>query len=588
VALPACHSFLPGPGNIERTATSGWIGRRVGCFDLHVAAAHDPVAPASATVLAFDFVNTCNTEQAIDFTALTGHADLADRGSVKLGVYDPAREIRPATLIAGGEGAESIELDPPAGHGAAPLSAVRAVCLDVSGLAKHASAVSEACFLLGPAGLVPAEGAVALPTGSQSSLPSREVSVTVGYRHLSRFGAGWDGRIDGSISSSFEPLGHVHSDFDVAATQSGLLPSQYRSGSLLAPGDTETSGARSLGCLDVRVEAVMAHVAKTSVALAFMVGNRCSGAVPVALGRATVRAAWAGAGDWPLALYDPASEVNEPVLGPRADATELLEYLEPADAPAGPAQSVCVDVSRVDAAVPAHEVPPICFTRTGRFANETTIVGHQFFEAGNWAQASPFFHVFFETGASLNFVDPRIGGFATTPWSGTAPDMSHHDLATPAFKKTATLAWDLRYGWVLGHGYAGLMLRAGAGAVDSNVPIPLDGAPGRSDSSITDLSVALLGGYVLTDASSPTRVRADLALGGRALEVLAFTPGCRDSSCAWRLDSGWLLIEPRLAIDRWLSPWWSVSTTVTVDALHVPNFGVGVSFTFHLWGYDGG
>jgi hypothetical protein len=545
------------------------------------------VAPASATVFAIDFVNACNAEQTVDFTALTARAELSDGSSVKLDVYDPAREIRPATLLAAGEGAEAIELDPPAGHGAPSLPGVRAVCVDVSGLAKGATPAPEACFLSGRGGLVPAGAAVVLSPGSVTSLPPREVSVTVGYRHFSRFGAGWDR--DWAATPAV-PLSSTPSDFDVAAFQSGLRPARYREGYLLSLGDTDTSGARNLGCLDVRVEAVMADVAKTSVALAFMVGNRCARAVTVALGRATVRASWpgAGAGARELALYDPASEVHEPVLAARSDATELLEYLEPSDAPTGAAQSVCVDVSRIDASEPRRDVPPICLTRTGRFANQTTIVGHQPFEAERWAQACPFLHLFFETGASLNFVDPRMGGFATVPWRSTAPNMSQHDLATPAFKKTTTLAWDLRYGWMLGHGYAGVMLRAGAGPLDSNVPISLDGAPGRSDNNVADVSVALLGGYMLTEPSSPTRVRADLALGGRVLEVSAFPPGCSDSSCGWTLSSGWLLVEPRLAIDRWLSPWWSVSTTVSVDGLHIPNFGIGVSFTFHLWAYDGG
>jgi hypothetical protein len=414
------------------------------------------------------------------------------------------------------------------------------------------------------------------------------VSVTVGYRHFSRFGAGWRRSADSDANSPVLPLSRTPSDFDVAAVQSGLLPAQYRSGYLLSFGDSETSGARSLGCLDVRVEALMADVAKTSAALAFMVGNRCSKGVSVALGRATIRASWAGAGERQLTLYDPASEVHEPTLAPRADATELLEYLEPPDAPVGPAQSVCVDVSRIDASAPARDVPPICLRKTGRFANQSTILGHQSFEAEKWAQASPLFHLFFETGASVNFVDPRIGGFATMPWGSTAPNMSHHDLATPALKKTATLAWDLRYGWVFGRSYAGLMLRAGAAPLDSNVAVSLGGAPARIDNSLADVSVAVLGGYSLTEPSSSTRVRADLALGVRALELDAFTPGCSDSSCAWRLDTGWLLVEPRLAIERWLSPWWSVSTTVSVDGLHVPNFGIGVSFAFHLWAYDGG
>ncbi|MGH7434364.1 MAG: hypothetical protein ACRENE_01675 [Polyangiaceae bacterium] len=586
----ACNAPWPEPGNIRRLATTGWVGRQVGCIDLRVAVAHEPLAPRSGTVLAFDFVNRCRAEQVIDFTALTARAQLADGISLKLDVFDPARQIHRATLMAGWDGAEAIEFDPSAGHGAAPLAELRSVCVAVSQIARAGSAASatvtpaaDVCFSATPAGLVPAEAAVALPAGSEGSIPSREASLTVGYRRFSRFGFGWDR--DTFVSLQAPP--RVASDFDVAALQSGLKPARYVPGSLLALGDTATSGARSVGCLDVRVEAVMADVARTSTALAFMIGNRCSRSVTVALGRAGVRAYWASGEERRMPLYDPASEVHEPMLGPRADATELLQYLEPPDAPTGNAKTVCVDVSGVVASETAPvTVPPVCLVQTGRFANQDTIIGHQPFPAEKWARPSGFFRAFFETGMSLNFVDPRLGGPATGSWGAAPPKGSSQGLPTPAYKKTTTLEWDLRYGWVFGDVYAGAMLQAGAGAQDPNVPVSLGEARGRSDNSLADVSVGLLGGYVWT-GTSPLRVRTDLALGLRVLGSDAFPPGCGDASCSWTLSMGWFLVEPRLAIDRWISPWWSVSTSVSVDALHVPDFGVGISFTWHVTAYDG-
>jgi hypothetical protein len=354
----------------------------------------------------------------------------------------------------------------------------------------------------------------------------------------------------------------------------------YSAGSLLAEGDTPESGARRVGCADVRVEALTASVPKTSIGLAFKFGNRCHRPIPVALPYARVVATWADGTSETLTLFDPEGKVHAPVLDARTQGTELLQFDTPRSAPSGPAQSICVDVSHITSAESSESAAPICLVRRGTFANLDTIVGHGPHNEESWQRLG--WRGLFEVGFAANYID--LHGVT---WSGSTPAGQSFRFDASPLGGAATYELDLRIlTWFGGPFYAGGMLQFGAGPTAQNIPFVVADTPVRTYASLGDFAFGAVAG-VATRGSEKLRFRFDVTGGARFI-ISDLTPaGCGDSTCPWDLGVWRPLVEPRLVLDAWVSPWFSVAAWLQADALYLPDFGVGLSAAFHLWAYDG-
>jgi hypothetical protein len=354
----------------------------------------------------------------------------------------------------------------------------------------------------------------------------------------------------------------------------------YSAGSLLAEGDTPESGARRVGCADVRVEALTASVPKTSIGLAFKFGNRCDRAIRIALPYARVVATWPDGTMANLALSDPEGKVHAPVLDIGTQGTELLQFDAPRSAPPGPARSICVDVSRITSSESSESAAPICLERRGTFANLGTIVGHEASNEESWQRFG--WHVFFEGGVAANYIDLR-----GVTWSGSSSSGKSFRFDASPLGGATTYELDLRIlDWFAGPFYAGGMFQFGAGPTAENIPFVVAETPVRTYASLGDLSFAAVAG-VATRGSEKLRFRFDVAGGARFI-ISDLTPaGCTDTRCPWDVSVLRPLVEPRLVLDAWVSPWFSVAAWLQADALYLPDFGVGLSAAWHLWGYDG-
>ena len=193
---------------------------------------------------------------------------------------------------------------------------------------------------------------------------------------------------------------------------------------------------------------------------------------------------------------------------------------------------------------------------------------------------------FEEVGLSTQLVD-----FGGAHFSGETVDGRHLSFPGSTFGRQMSYGLlDARFGLFLpGPVYAGLWMRAGfeyvgdRPAVDGGVGVAL-----KPDVGMADVTAGGLVGVAF--ARTPSfRLRGELAGGVRAFFVGVAPPGCAvgDDGCTGRASLVRPAIEPRLVLDAWLSPWWSVGGWVAADALFLPGSGVGLSITWHTRGYDG-
>jgi hypothetical protein len=354
----------------------------------------------------------------------------------------------------------------------------------------------------------------------------------------------------------------------------------YPADSLLAEGDAPNHGARQVGCVDLRVEAVDAQVPQTSIPLAFQFGNRCAHAVRIAPQNAKVVAQWATGATATLSLFDPEGHLHAPVLDGRSRGTELLQFDAPNSAPLGTAESICVDVSTVAGEGSSERPAPICLTRRRTFANVETIVGHGHFAEEAWQRLG--WHALLELGFAAHYVD--LHGVA---FSGTTSAGQTFRLDASPLRGVGTYSVDMRIlPWLKGPFYGGGMLAAGAGPLSPNLPFFVADTPVHPDVALGDVAIGAVAGVVARRSGS-LRFRFDVTAGARVLLSELYPPGCGDSTCEWDAVVVRPLIEPRAVLDAWVSPWFSMAAWLDADALYLPDFGVGLSMAFHLWAYDG-
>jgi hypothetical protein len=355
----------------------------------------------------------------------------------------------------------------------------------------------------------------------------------------------------------------------------------YPRGSLLARAHDRSSGAREVGCLDVSIERVRdAQGPSNGATIAFNVGNRCTHALDLDFRRIRVTAHGPGGRETPLVLHDPGSEVRTRTLDGRARAREALEFVNTAPGARG-STLVCVDVANVIAGEPPHPTTRVCFDRTHGAVDHGSVVGHRenTVFGGSW-HAGPI-AFFAELSAS-----ERIMGFGDMTFSGTVPGGTGFRLRGDSLGRVSTFGavdhFELR---LLGPLYAGLMLRVLGGHLAPRSPFFADSVQARTGSTVEELG----GGASLGLMSRPigdARFRADVTAGGSAVIVDVDVPGCGHpcSAAAARATRYW--VEPRLVMDAWLTPWWTVSAWGAADALRLPDFAVGLALGFHLRSFD--
>jgi len=151
----------------------------------------------------------------------------------------------------------------------------------------------------------------------------------------------------------------------------GLLPGcsapPYVPGTLLAAPqcanepEQASAAVRTVGCLDVRVAlACNRVVAPNRPLVAFTFGNRCGAPVAVDFTRIRVTARDPYAGDEPMTVFDPRSEIHPGILGAHAGGREVLEFDRPEEN--RPFTSLCLDLNSL--AEGGGAGPPVCLAHS--------------------------------------------------------------------------------------------------------------------------------------------------------------------------------------------------------------------------------
>lgn len=422
--------------------------------------------------------------------------------------------------------------------------------------------------------LIAVAGVAALlaATASRAALACWEVADVVGYRRCSSFGEGWDV----THRAPTPPLwGLRHSPF---------ARHSYRPGRLLGT-DLASSGSRRIGCVDVRVAwAVDARVPASSIVLVMTFGNACDGAVPVAFGNVRVNERLADGTQVPLSLYDPASEVHRAVVDGRDEARESFEF-DGADRRRGAPASVCVDLSGLGGGGPTEDaVGPVCLTRAAEPVDEHEVIGHNWHFPFGAGWDLPAFYFFAEIGAF-----GRPSGLGDDTLHGETSAGQKYAFGGSPYARVMSWGSDYRLGLrVAGPLYAGLTWRFAAAELPSESPL----AASNGASVVTDRSFVNLGagGFLgaLVRRIEGVRLRADVTAGVQGdLVGVRQPPGNCLAGPRCPADAVRPIVEPRVALEAWLNPWWSLSAWIADDVLRPAAPAVGLSFAFHLRSYDG-
>jgi hypothetical protein len=550
-------------------ASSAWVEREAGCLEVRVASGRDPLVPAGSPLLVVAFSNRCDGRTEVHFEGVSVRAETEDGSEEALTVFDPHKEIHPAWIEPHDSGAEAIELAPPP---AAADHAIASFCVDLSRVSPTTVPVAPVCFRREADAFVPvgptARAEDALGTvGASETQPyadaiAKEVSDVVGYRRRTRFGAGWE---------------HGHTGDPVPRWATARRFASYDVGSLLG-----TPEGRQVGCLDVYVEPSTPPGRPKSVDLRLRFGNRCTRGLNLDFRELRVVAVAPDRSERAMTLYDPAAELRVYEIEGRNEGEMALQF----DAPEGtpPGSRVCVDASRLVVGEPAVGVAPVCLARAPLAETDVDVVGHQFHPPDLSFRPFPW-RFFMELGIGVQLVD-----FNGRNLTGTLADGRSFTVPGSTFGRAPVYQLDLRFGpFVSGPAYVGAWLRGG-GAYFGALPA-IDGGAGvalKPDVGVADMTLGGVAGYAFA-RSAAWRLRGEVGAGMRVFEIDVAPPGCAgtNDSCA---RSAWLIepdVEPRLALDVWLNPWWSVSGYVTTDVFHLPSVGGGVAITLHTRAFDG-
>lgn len=400
-----------------------------------------------------------------------------------------------------------------------------------------------------------------------------EVSPVVGYRRCSAFGAGWDS----SHAAPGPPL-------FVSPRRNPLAPTTYRPGSLVDAADDASGGGRRLGCIEIRAERMDdSTVPAGSVVVAFSFGNSCDHPVRIALQNTRVVAkgdTQDGAPSEPLKLYDPASEVVTMSLDGRDQAREVLEFDSPArKSPAAP--TACIDLTGASPDAHPATLQPICTSAARGGADDHEVIGHNWSVAygDGWGPRIPLFVEFQAVAQTENLGEGR--------YDSNAGDTRTYTLNGNALGRAVSYAADFRVSArFAGPVYAGILFRVGGGRLVTRSASPIDVPGVRPEGGLVSADVGLLMGASVVHWAG-ARIRAEVGAGGRLLALGVASTTCKpDASCNLVGYRG--LLEPRLVLDAWITPWWSVGASLGLDAIGPTGALVGLSLAFHVRGFDGG
>lgn len=143
----------------------------------------------------------------------------------------------------------------------------------------------------------------------------------------------------------------------VAVALAGCQP--YRAGSFAGPRGSFVGEHRTVGCLDVAVEAAQDPEASGPVA-GLILANRCDVGVVVDVGAIAATGRYPDGAEVRLLPYDPADEIRPAMLEARSVASEHIE-LVPADEDEVLFTQWCIDLARLDRARPSERPVVVCF-----------------------------------------------------------------------------------------------------------------------------------------------------------------------------------------------------------------------------------
>jgi hypothetical protein len=332
------------------------------------------------------------------------------------------------------------------------------------------------------------------------------------------------------------------------------------------------SGGRRVGCLDIRAERIIvAGAPDGTVDVAFSFGNRCNESLELSFGRIRVSAIESHGLEQRLRRREPSSVLPRRTLDGRSQGFDLIEYDFAGAKSAGP---VCVDVSGVLTSSPEQRTPPICLTEPGPVVHDTTPSR----EVGTRWHARSFY--FF---AELSAYERTIG-LADTTFSGSGSQGTRFELG--GLNRVTTFGavdhFNLRLAGPL---YIGGVLRVGGGHLGPRPSFNVGAVAATIGSTVEEIGAGGLVG-MMTRSTGGLRFRADVAVGRSALLVDTNVPNCDSGTCT-SATAGRTWLEPRVVMDAWLTPWWTVSSWGAVDVLHAPDVSVGLALGFHVRSFDG-
>ncbi len=159
--------------------------------------------------------------------------------------------------------------------------------------------------------------------------------------------------------------------------------------------------------------------------------------------------------------------------------------------------------------------------------------------------------------------------------------------AAMGMRSMQTFGFDFRFvGNLSQHAYLGLDTALGFGAIESAVA-PTGGWEFRDKKTLDYLHVReslVLGGRVPLGRLS---LRVEALVG---FDVASAGVEMRKGQGEWQrgsVTSIMLLLEPRVAVDLWTSPWSTVSVWAGTNFLHPNDRATGLSFAIHGRSFDG-
>lgn len=409
-------------------------------------------------------------------------------------------------------------------------------------------------------------------TSSRPAYACWEVSDVVGYRRCASFGDGWD-------ITHRAPRPPVW-----GLRRNPFTRRLYRPGRWLGP-DGASAGSRRVGCLDVRVAwAVDAHVPRGAVVLVLTFGNACDSVAAVSFRKLRVEARFADGSRDILSLYDPASEIHDAVVDGRDEAHEAFEF-ETADRTRDAPASICVDLARITSeGTPASEVAPVCLQRASETVDEHEVIGREWGAPFGSAWDLPAFYFFAELGAFA-----RPSGLGDDTLRGETSAGQKYSFSGSPYARVTSYGSDAHLGArIAGPIYGGLTWRVSGAELPARAPL----AASRGLSVVTDRSFVNFGGGGFVGAMFPrvegVRLRADVAVGVQG-DLIGIRQPVGDCPARPRCpaDAVAPILEPRLVIEAWLNPWWSLISSVADDLLRPSAPAVGLALAFHIRSYDG-